>query len=321
MQHKLAFLLLAGSLCASAAPAAWPQAYPSRPIRLVVPFPAGGVTDTVSRIFGRGLADQLRQPVVVDNKAGASGAIGAEAVAGAPADGYTLMVGNISTLAVNRVAFAKLPYDPLRSFTSVSMISRQPMVLVSAKDAGKDTIAKLQRQAKEKKGGLNFGSGGASFELLNAAFEQNAGVVSTNIRYKGDTEALSGILSGEIDLMFSSLSSASSFLQADKVNGIAVTSEARSPLLPGIPTLRELGIPLEASSWQGLSAPAGTPAEIVSRLNEAARKVLQDPAVIRQFARLGVTATHSSPQEMQAFVADELNRWTKVGQSAGFVAQ
>lgn len=314
-------IALAGLLSTAMISSAWSSTYPSKPIQLIVPFGAGGVTDTVSRLLAKGLSTQLGQPVIVDNKPGASGMIGAAFTARAPADGYTLLVGNISTLAINPLVLADMTYNPEKDFESISMISMQPIVLVSTVKQKLSSVHDLADLAKNKPGGLDFGSGGASFELMNAAFMKDTGIPMTTIRFKGDTDALGAILSGNIDIMLSSLSSAQAMANSGKVHAVAVTSTERTSLLPDTPTLHELGVKLEASSWQALSAPAGTPADVIDRLNQAAKKVLEDPEFKKLFEQQGVTASYTTPQDMQRYVEAEQKRWAAIAKEAGLKAQ
>ncbi len=311
-----ALLILIGATFSASA-----QTYPERAIRLIVPFGAGGVTDTVSRLLGKGLSAELGQSVVVENRPGASGIIGADVVAQAAPDGYTLLMGNISTLAVNAVAFARLPYDPARSFAPISMISQQPVVVATSAGRPLATVADLVAASRAKPGGLNFASGGASFELMNEAFKQASGAVMTNVRYKGDTDALASLMAGDTDVTFTSFSSVQPLVQAGKIRAVALTSAERSPLAPDWPTLTELGAPVVASSWQALMAPANTPDAVITRLNAAVKRVLASAEVQKQFSQQGVTAASSTPDELRTYAAGELKRWREVGASVGYTPQ
>jgi len=312
---------LAGLLSAAMASSAWADTYPTKPIQLIVPFGAGGVTDTVSRLLAKGLSAQLGQPIVVENKPGASGMIGASFAARAPADGYTLLVGNISTLAINPLVLANMTYDPVKDFESVSMLSTQPIVLVTSIKQKVSTVKELADLAKNKPGGLDFGSGGASYELMNASFMKDTGIPMTTVRFKGDAGTLGAILSDTIDVTLSSTSSAHAMVQSGKVHALGLTALERTPLLPDVPTLAELGVPLEASSWQAISVQAGTPAEIINKLNAAMKIVLEEPEFKKQFQQLGVTASYTTPEGMQQFVEGEQKRWAAVAKEAGVKAQ
>ena len=291
--------------------------YPTRPLRLVIPFAPGGVTDMVGRALAQGLATELGQPVVPENRAGASGVPGAEMVSKAAPDGYTLMIGNISTLAVNAAAFAKLPYDPQKSFAFISMAARQPLVVAVYPGVAAKTLPELVTLAKAKPDSLNFGSAGASLQLATEAFNQAAGLTMTHVPYKGSGPAMTDLIGGNIQVLFDAFSSLYPFVQTGKLRGLAITSLKRSPLAPELPTLVELGYPgVEVTSWQGLVAPAGTPEPVIARLNEAVRKVLASPATLAQFARQGVEATPSTPEQLRDYAAGELARWKEVGRKA-----
>ncbi|WPB58390.1 tripartite tricarboxylate transporter substrate binding protein [Xylophilus sp. GOD-11R] len=308
--------VLAGGLAALAAPA-FAQAWPNKPIRLVIPFAPGGVTDMVGRVLAQGLAAELGQPVVAENRAGASGLPGAEFVAKSAPDGYTLMIGNISTLAVNAAAFARLPYDPQASFAFISMAARQPLIVAVNPQVEARTLAELVKLAKARPDSLNFGSAGASLQLATEAFNQAAGLRMTHVPYKGSGPAMTDLVAGNIQVLFDAFSSLQPFVQSDRVRALAITSSQRSPLAPELPTLVELGYPeVDVTSWQALVAPAGTPPTVVARLNEALRKVIDAPATRAQFARQGVEAQASSPEQLRDFAATELQRWRQVAKRA-----
>ena len=308
--------LAAGLLCLASLPAQADN-YPARPLKLVIPFAPGGVTDMVSRVLAQGLATELGQPVVPENRAGASGVPGAEMVSKAAPDGYTLMMGNISTLAVNAATFAKLPYDPQKSFAFVSMAARQPLVVAVYPGVQTKTLPELVNLAKAKPDSLNFGSAGASLQLATEAFNQAAGLTMTHVPYKGSGPAMTDLVGGNIQVLFDAFSSLYPFVQAGKLRGLAITSSKRSPLASELPTLVELGYPsVEVTSWQGIVVPAGTPQPVIARLNEAIRKVLDNPATQAQFARQGVEASPSTPEQLRDYAATELARWKEVGRKA-----
>jgi tripartite-type tricarboxylate transporter receptor subunit TctC len=308
--------IAAGLLCLAGLPAQADN-FPSRPLKLVIPFAPGGVTDMVSRVLAQGLATELGQPVVPENRAGASGVPGAEMVSKAAPDGYTLMMGNISTLAVNAATFAKLPYDPQKSFAFVSMAARQPLVVAVYPGVQAKTMPELVTLAKDKPNSLNFGSAGASLQLATEAFNQAAGLTMTHVPYKGSGPAMTDLVGGNIQVLFDAFSSLYPFVQSGKLRGLAITSSKRSPLAPELPTLVELGYPsVEVTSWQGIVVPAGTPQPVIARLNAAIRKVLDNPATQAQFARQGVEASPSTPEQLRDYAAAELARWKDVGRKA-----
>jgi tripartite-type tricarboxylate transporter receptor subunit TctC len=296
---------------------AFAQAYPNKPLKIIVPFAPGGVTDMVSRVMAQGLSVELGQAVVVENRAGASGIVGAEVTAKSAPDGYTLMMGNISTLAINAAVFAKLPYDPQTSFEPVSMVARQPLLVAVNPNVPVKTIAELVAYAKANNK-LNFGSAGASLQLATEAFNQAAGLQMTHVPYKGSGPAMTDLVAGHIEVLFDAFSSLYPFIQQGRLRGLAITSAKRSPLAPELPTLGELGFPqVEVTSWQGIVAPAGTPPAIVAKLNAAVLKVLESQTVRDQLARQGVEASPSTPEQLAQYAGRERARWTDVAAKAG----
>jgi tripartite-type tricarboxylate transporter receptor subunit TctC len=296
---------------------AFAQAYPNKPLKIIVPFAPGGVTDMVSRVMAQGLSVELGQAVVVENRAGASGIVGAEVTAKSAPDGYTLMMGNISTLAINAAVFAKLPYDPQTSFEPVSMVARQPLLVAVNPNVPVKTIAELVAYAKANNK-LNFGSAGASLQLATEAFNQAAGLQMTHVPYKGSGPAMTDLVAGHIEVLFDAFSSLYPFIQQGRLRGLAITSAKRSPLAPELPTLGELGFPqVEVTSWQGIVAPAGTPPAIVAKLNAAVLKVLESQTVRDQLGRQGVEASPSTPEQLAQYAGRERARWTDVAAKAG----
>lgn len=298
------------------------QPYPSRPITLVIPFPPGGVTDIVGRTVATRLSTVLGQTIVVENKAGASGILGAEAAARARPDGYTLMLGNISTLGTNAATFAKLPYDPEKSFQPVSMLAVQPLVIAVSPRIQAESLADLIKLARTRATPLSYGTAGSSIHLAVELFNSLVGVKMTHIPYKGSSPAITDLLGGQIDLLFDPISSLYPQVKAGKVRGLAVTTAARSGVAPELPTVIESGIgQYDVSSWQALMVPAGTPPGVVAQLNDAVVKVLASPEVKEVFARQGANPTSSTPAQLEQFVRAEVARWKKVASEAGVVAQ
>ncbi|WP_157667436.1 Bug family tripartite tricarboxylate transporter substrate binding protein [Comamonas serinivorans] len=316
---RLTSLALAGALT-GAAGTAWAQegAYPSKPIRLVIPFAPGGVTDLVGRAMAQSLTQHLGQPVVPENRAGASGVPGAEIVAKAAPDGYTLMVSNISINSVNAAAFARLPYHPQNSFTLISQVSQQPLLVTVNPQVPVKTLPELVALAKAQPGSLNFGSAGTSLQLASEAFNQAAGLRMTHVPYKGSGPAMTDLVAGHIQVLFDATSSLGPFVKDGRVRALAITAAKRSPQFPDVPTLVELGYPsIEVNSWQGLAGPAGLPPAVVARLGAAMKQVADDPQVKAQFDRLGIEAVHTSPEAFRRFAAAETARWQSVAQKAG----
>jgi len=312
----IACLLWVAAACAVAQP------FPSKPITLVIPFPPGGVSDIVGRAVAARLATVLGVSVVVENKAGASGILGAEAAARARPDGYTLMLGNISTLGTNPASFAKLPYDPEKSFAAVSMLAVQPLVVAVGPRVPAETLADLVKLAKSRGGALTYGTAGSSIQLAVELFASQVGVRMTHIPYKGSAPAITDLLGGQIDVLFDPISSLYPQVKAGKARGLAVTTAQRSPVAPELPTVAESGVErYDVSSWQAIVAPAGTPPGVVAQLNEAVAKVLASAEVRELFARQGAQPTGSTPAELEAFVRAEVARWKKVAADAGVAPQ
>ena len=299
--------------------AAGAQEYPSKSLRLIVPFPAGGVTDIVARLVASKLSIEIGQPVVVENRAGASGAIGAEAGAKAAPDGYTLVMGNISTLAINPATFAKLPYDPVTSFEPVSMVAIQPLIIAVHPSVPARSLGELVQLAKSQPGTLNYGTAGSSIYLAVELFSTATGIKLNHIPYKGSAPAITDLIGGQIQILFDPFSSLYPHVVAGKVRGMAVTTEKRSPVAPGMPTVMESGTAqqYDVSSWQGIVVPAGTPRPIVQRLHRELVKVLGALDIKEKFAQYGAEAVPSTPEQFGAYIRQEIGRWQKVAQFAG----
>jgi tripartite-type tricarboxylate transporter receptor subunit TctC len=312
---RIALVLLA--LCAFGS-TTFAQSWPSQPLRLIVPFPPGGVTDVMARTVAVRLAEELGQSVVVDNRAGASGVIGAEAGAKATPDGYTLTMGNISTLAINAATFAKLPYDPQKSFAPVTMVAVQPLLIAVHPSLPAKTVPELVALAKAKPGELAYGTAGSSIHLAVEQFSTVAGIKMNHIPYKGSAPAITDLVGGQIQVLFDPFSTLYPQVASGKVRALAVTTEKRSSVAPELPTLAEAGYPgFDVSSWQGIVVPAGTPQPIIDKLNAVLVKILAEPGVKAQFAKQGAEAAPSTPKDFGSYVAAEIARWKKVAQDAG----
>ncbi|MFZ2737783.1 MAG: tripartite tricarboxylate transporter substrate binding protein [Burkholderiaceae bacterium] len=294
------------------------QDYPNKPLRLIVPFPPGGVTDIVARAVAGKLSIELGQQVVVDNRAGASGAIGAELGARAVPDGYTLVMGNISTLAINHVTFSKLGYDPVSSFDPVTMVAVQPLLVAVHPSVPAKTLPELIQLAKSQPGLLNFGTAGSSVHLAVEHFSSLAGIKMNHVPYKGSAPALIDLVGGQIQVLFDPMSSIYPQVAGGKVRALAVTSDQRAATAPAIPTLAESGFPgFDVSSWQGIVVPAGTPKPIVQRLNRELSKVLSAPDIREKFSQYSAAATPTSPEQFGEYIQAEIVRWKKVAKDAG----
>jgi tripartite-type tricarboxylate transporter receptor subunit TctC len=296
------------------------QPYPSKPIRLVVPFPPAGTTDILAREVGQRLTEVFGQSVVIDNRPGAAGNIGSDLVAKSAPDGYTLLMGTVSTHAINPGLYSKLPYDHVKDFAPVALVARVPNVLEVTPSLPVNSVADLIKLAKEKPGQINFASSGSgtSIHLSGELFKTMAGVDMVHVPYKGSAPALQDLMAGQVQLMFDNLPSSLGQIKAGKLRPIAVTSAQRAPALPDIPTIAESGLPdFEATSWFGVLAPAGTPPEIVQRLNREIDKWLQSPEAKDKLLAQGAVAAGGSPEEFAAYIRSETDKWAKVIKASG----
>jgi tripartite-type tricarboxylate transporter receptor subunit TctC len=303
--------LLAGLAAAFLAQSAVAQSYPSKPIRLIVPFAAGGGNDNVARLVGKRLADSMGQPVVVDNRPGAGGVLGAELAAKAAPDGYTLFLGGVGSHAINPNLIKDLPYDPIKDFAPVELLAQAPLVLVVHSSVPARDIGEFVAYARKNPGKLNFASNGngSSSQLAAVMFDSMAGVDMVHVPYKGLSPALTDLLSGQVQLMFSSVVAILPHIKAGKLRGLAVTGTKRLPLLPALPTIAESGFPgYEASSWYGILAPAGTPRDIVLKLNAELSKALEQPEVKNSLLAEGAEPAGGSPEAFAEHIRTEKER-------------
>jgi tripartite-type tricarboxylate transporter receptor subunit TctC len=301
-----AALLLAGL---SAHAGAWPE----KPVRLVVSYPPGGTVDAVARIIAPKLSAKLGQPVVIDNRGGAGGAIGGDLVAKSAPDGYTVML-DASNHAQNP-ALRKMPFDTLRDLAPVSLLVKVPNVLVVNPSAPMKSVADLIAQAKAKPGGINYASSGngSAQHLAGELFASMAGVQITHVAYKGGGPALTDVMSGHVPVFFASLASSLPFIQGGKLRALAVTGKTHSPALPQLPTVAEAGLPgYEVYEWNAVFVPAGTPAPVVERLSKEFSATLKDPEVRTRLEALGAEVIGSSPAELDSFRRAEITKWTRL---------
>ena len=299
---------------------AFAQPYPNHAIRLVVPFPAGGTTDILARAAAQKLTEALGQSVVVDNRPGAGGNIGAELVAKAAPDGYTLLMGTVGTHAINPSLYAKMPYDHIKDFVPIILVAGVPNVLVVNPSLPIHSVADLIKLAKAKPGTINFASSGSgtSIHLSGELFKTMAGVDMTHVPYKGSAPALTDVMGGQVQIMFDNLPSSLALIKSGKLRAVAVTSLQRAPALPDVPTIAESGLPgFEASSWFGILAPAGTPAPIVAKINAEVNKWLQSPEAKEQLLAQGAAAAGGSPEQFVAHIRAETDKWAKVVKASG----
>ena len=321
MNRMTPFVALALSACACVvASGALAQAYPSRQVRIVVPYPPGGVGDTTTRAIAAELQQSLGQPFIIDNKPGASQMIGGEIVAKSAPDGYTLFLGSVTSLAINTSSQKKMPYDPVKDFAPVSMLYFSPMYLVVNPAVPAKTTKELIALAKSQPGKLTFASigQGGSIHLAGEMFKSMAGLDIVHIPYKGSAPALTDVMSGQVDLMFDAGVSALPQVRAGKLRALAITTAKRVDSTPDLPTVAEsAGLPdYEATLWFGLVAPAGTPREAINRLSQELAKVLRQPALRERFTTLGVEFSPSTPEEFAAVIKNETVKWGKVFRDA-----
>lgn len=311
---------LAASALALGLPAAWGQAFPSKPIRIVVPFPPGGSTDLLARRLGEKLAAAMGQPVVVENKPGAGGTTGADYVAKSPADGHTLLLGVTGSNAIAASLYPKLPYDTLKDFAPVSMVVSAPLVLAVNAANPIRTVRDYIAAARARPITYGTPGNGTSMHLTGEMFDLAAGTRLTHVPYRGSAPALNDMLGGSLESMFGDFLVLLSQIKAGKVVPIAVTSARRHPLLPEVPTIAESGIPglagFEASSWQGLFAPAATPREVVARLNAETVKALESPDIKEFFGSQGFIVGGGTPEQFRALIEAEVPKWGRVIRAA-----
>jgi tripartite-type tricarboxylate transporter receptor subunit TctC len=323
-------LVLAATLLAAgtALPVAAQQAaWPTKPVRLVVPFAPGGTTDILARAMATELTKALGQPFVVDNRAGAGGNIGADIVAKSAPDGYTILMGTVGTHAINTSLYAKMPYDPVKDFAPISLVAGVPNVMVvNAEKARALKIANVQdfiRYAKANPGKLNMASSGngTSIHMAGELFKTMTGAYMVHFPYRGSGPALMDMVAGTMDVMFDNLPSAMQQIKGGKLTALAVTSAQRSAALPDVPTVEQAGGPalkgFEASSWFGLLAPAGTPPEIVNRIQQEVAKAIKTPDVSEKLLAQGAIPSGNTPQQFAALIDAELKKWAPVVKASG----
>lgn len=320
--------MLAKRLLATVAALAIPlaglaQGYPDKPIRLIVPFAPGGVTDTSGRVIAEGLGRRLGQQVVVENKAGASGNIGTASVATAPPDGYTLVLAFDGTMVINPHVFPKIPFDTLKDFAPVGKIGDATLIIVSHPSFPAKTLKELIDLSRKDPKGVSYGTSGVggtphiAGELLN----MRAGAKLVHVPYKGGGQAMSDALGGNIPLVYTAVAGAIKHVEAGKLHAIAVSSRTRSPSLPDTPTFIEAGVPdFEASSWVGILAPAGTPRPVIDRLNKELNALLTSPEVVERLAKLGIVATPGTPEQFGEQMKADLAKYGPVVKAAGIKA-
>jgi len=327
MMKRMTFALIAAAIAAGVAAAQSPTSgtnWPERPIHFIVPFLPGSSSDIVARIVAQKLGDRLGQQLVVENRPGASGNIGTEAVAHATADGYTLGLANTSTHAVSPNIMTKQTYDPVKDFAPISMIGASPFALALFPGVAARNVQELIALAKSKPGKLTFASAGPATlaNLAGVLFAKMANIELTPVSYRGSTQEVLDVIEGRVDMQFGTIPPTLNLIRDGKVRAIAVTGAQRSPTLADVPTIAESGLPgYEAVLWQAIYAPAGTPAAIVMRLSSEVNAILHDSGVVDALGKLGVEAQPSTPQQLADRIATDLKKWHDLIVSAGIKAQ
>jgi tripartite-type tricarboxylate transporter receptor subunit TctC len=317
----IATLLLAAALPLSALSQGYPGA---KPIRLIVPFAPGGNVDITARTIAPGLGEAIGQTVIVENRAGAGGVLGADFVAKAAPDGYTLLMGSNSSISVAPALYPRNPYHPVRDFAPIALVAATPFVLVAHPSVPAKNLSELIALAKAKPGSLTMASGGigSSNHLVGELFQSVTGTKLLHVPYKGAGAVAGDLMGGQVQLLFDQLAASTSNIKSGRIKAIAVTSTTRASVVPDVPTMAESGIKdMDVINITGVLAPAGTPPEIVARLNAALLKVLVRPEVKERFATLGVSPLGGTPEEFSAFIREDFAKWTKVIKDANIKAE
>lgn len=317
---KSVFAICIAALACLAGGSAAAQNYPTRPIRLVVPFTPGGSTDILARLIGQKLGETWGQQVIIDNRPGAGGNIGVELTAKSTPDGYTLVMGHIGTFGVNPTLYAKLPYDPIRDFQPITLVAKVPNMLAVNLSVPAKSVKELVALAKAKPGTLNFGSGGngSAAHLAGEYFKLLAKIDIVHIPYRGTAPAMTDLIAGQIGMMITGVPPLLQQVKAGKLRALAVATAQRLPLLPDLPTIAEAGVPgYEATQWYGILAPAGTPRAIVSKLHQGIAQALTRPEVKERLAADAAEPVGNTPEEFGAFIKAEIARWAPVIKASG----
>jgi tripartite-type tricarboxylate transporter receptor subunit TctC len=319
ISRRSALALSLALACAGAAPSFATEAYPAKPIRLIVPFPPGGGTDAIARDVANELTTTLKWNFVVENRPGSGGNIGVDAAAKSAPDGYTIVLGQTSNLAINPTLYGHLPYDPLKDLTPVALVASAPLVFVVKADSPYKNLADLVAAAKAKPGSLNFASpgNGTVTHLTGELLQKEAGVTFTHVPYKGGSMALSDLLGGRIQIYAGSVPTLLGHIKSGQLRAIVVTSAQRDPNLPQVPTVGETYKGFEAVTWFGFVAPAGTPQTIVARLNAEINKALKTPELRKRLNDEGATVLGGSPEQFGTLIKSEIAKWAPVVKASG----
>ena len=299
---------------------AWPQDFPSRPIRFVIPFAPGGPADVSARTLSVMLTQTLGQTLVIDNRAGGSGIVAAEIVVRARPDGHTILMCSTSVMVINPLVSPAIPYDALRDLTPVSLVTSSPYLLLASASFPAATVKELVALAKAKPGALNFGSAGigSTSHLVAEIFRSMAGIEMTHVPYKGSSLAATDLIAGQIQLLFESVSSALPNVNSGRLRALGISSLKRFALMPQVPPISESGVPgYQAATWQGVCAPSGTPKPVIAKLNRAIGEAVHAPATVQRYAALGAEAVGGTPEEFLAFIKAEIPRWASAIRASG----
>ena len=325
LNRRVALLTAAATVCLAALPASAQTVWPTKPVKIVVPFAPGGTTDILARAVAPELSKAFGQPFIVENKGGAGGNLGADMVAKSPGDGYTLLMGTVGTHGINKSLYAKMPFDPQKDFAPITLVAGVPNVMVvnaeKARAMNINSVNDFIKYARANPGKLNMASSGngTSIHMAGELFKSMTGTFMLHFPYRGSSPALLDLLAGNTDVMFDNLPSSMPHIKAGKLKALAVTSAQRSAVLPELPTIEEAaGLKgFEASSWFGLLAPAGTPADVVSRIQQETAKALNVPAIKEKLLAQGAIPSGNTPQEFAKFIDSEIRKWAQVVKVSG----
>ena len=310
-----------GFLLACAAAGVWAQAYPTKPVHFVVPYPAGGYYDLLARVIGAKLSENWGQPVLVENRVGANGMVGTDFVAKSAPDGYTIIMGGIGPFGISPGLYTKMAYDPVRDFAPVIHVASAPNVLVVHPSVNARSVKELIALARSQAGALTFSSAGSgsSQHLSGEMFDSMVGVKMTHVPYKGSAPSITAVLGGQVSLLFGTMADVVTHIRAGKLRALAVTSARRTPALPDVPTMIEAGVPgYEATAWFGVFAPAATPNDLVVKLNQDIGHILQMPDVLERISQQGsAEIIGGTPEQYGAFARAEIAKWAKVVKDSG----
>ena len=303
---------------------AWAQDFPSRPLKLVVPYAPGGGADSVARIVAKKVAENIGQPIVIENKGGAGSIVGTDLVAKAEPDGYTLLLGQSGPISINPAVYKSLPYDPVKDFAPITMTTAYPYILVVNSESPAKTLQEFVALAKSKPGGLNYGSTGvgAANHLVAELFASKAGLKMTHVPYRGTALAVGDLVSGTLNVVFGDPISVLPHIKSGKLRALAVTSLERSPVAPEVPTVAESGYPgFEALAWHGILAPARTPPAVIQKLNAEIVKALADPATKELLEKQAMQTVGNSPEAFAAFIQKDIATWKAVAAAANVTVE